>query len=560
MRIAYTLIAAALTLTVAGCSTFHTAGKNTAETNLVGAEADASLNALRSGSASAPGFELVDDREYVPPKPSRIARANSLPTRCDIEFLPASGMGLQAVAQQITKDCGIQVRITPDAVAELNGPTSSASATAPAGPAPASFVPPLIGMAGAQNQGAGTSADVSNLFYKGDVSGLLNAVTTRLGLSWKYVDGGITIFHLDTRNYRIFSIPTTTNMTSTVTSGTTTSMGVAGGDGVGGGGGNAGGGASGGVGGSSGTQQSTTVSLDTKPDEDLRKTVESMLTPGKGRVAYSRSTSMLSVTDTLEVLDRVGTLIDEMNVSATTQVLLNIKVISVTLSDSDEFGINWTTIYQNLAKNYGLGLSNSFQSSASAVSASVSILKGDSRFSGSNLIVKALQQQGHVSMVTQPSVTTLNMEPVPVQVAEQQDIIAATQTTLSGGTSDFAQVTRTTKTITSGFNMNLLPYVLPDSETVLLQFSMQMASPPQLRTVGSDDNSQELAKSASRTFSQKVKLRSGETLILSGFEQTANDTTRSGVGSPRNWLLGGGRKSTRNREVIVILITPLVQA
>lgn len=559
MRIAYSLIAAALTLSVAGCSTFHTAGKNTAETNLVGAEADASLNALRGGNASAPGFELVDDREYVPPKPSRIARANSLPTRCDIEFLPASGMGLQAVAQQITKDCGIQVRITPDAAVELNGPTIG-NAAAATGAAPATLVPPLIGTAGAQGLGAGATADVSNLFYKGDVSGLLNAVTTRLGLSWKYVDGGITIFHLDTRNYRIFSIPTTTNMTSTVTSGTTTSLGVAGGSGSFGGGGAAGGSSSGGVGGSSGTQQSTTVSLDTKPDEDLRKTVESMLTPSKGRVAYSRSTSMLSVTDTPEVLDRVGALIDEMNASATTQVLLNIKVISVTLSDTDEFGINWTTIYQNLAKNYGLGLSNSFQSSASAVSASVSILKGDSRFSGSNLIVKALQQQGHVSMVTQPSVTTLNMEPVPVQVAEQQDIVDSTRTTLSGGTSDFAQVERTTKTITSGFNMNLLPYVLPDNENVLLQFSMQMASPPQLRTVGSNENSQELAKTASRTFSQKVKLRSGETLILSGFEQTANDTTRSGVGSPRNWLLGGGRKSTRNREVIVILITPLVQA
>jgi type IVB pilus formation R64 PilN family outer membrane protein len=554
MRIVPTVIAAALTLTVTGCgANFHTAGKNTAETSLVGAEADASLATMRAGKVSTPGFELVEDQDYVPAKPKRIARANSLPSRCDIEFSPAGPVTLLEVGQQITKDCGIQVRVTADAVSALDGTTPATSA--PTTAAPPTLIPPLIGGAGSMGGYAAPRNDTVSVSYKGDVSGLLNAVTTRLGLSWKYIEGGITIFHLDTRTFRLFNIPTATAMTSTVTSGNSTSIGTSGGTG-----GDGASGTNSGVSGSSGTQQSTTVSLETKPDEDLRKTVESMLTPGKGRVAYSRSTSLLSVTDTPEVLDRVAALIDDLNDSATTQVLLNIKVISVTLSDSDEFGIDWTTVYTNLAKDYGLGLSNSFQSSAAAVSASVSILQGDSRFSGSNLIVKALQQQGHVSMVTQPSVTTLNMEPVPVQVATQEDIVAATQTTLSGGTSDFAQVNRTTKTITSGFNMNLLPYVLPDADTVLLQFSMQMASPPRLRTVGSDDNSQELATQASRTFSQKVKLKSGETLILSGFEQTANDTNRSGVGNPRNYLFGGGRKSTRNREVIVILITPLVQA
>lgn len=563
MRIVPTILAAALALTVGGCSTFHTAGKNTAETNNVAADAGDALATMRAGRVSTPGFELIEDGEYVPPKPKRIARANSLPVRCDIEFRPAGFVSLLEVGQQITKDCGIQVRVTPDAISALTGIAGGDSAASGQDKPYLSVqtVPPLIGGSGGGSMGGFVpKPDQISVSYKGDVSGLLNAVTSRLGLSWKYVDGGISIFHLDTRTFRIYSIPTATDMTSTVTSGSSTSMGVTGGSTGGAGGGVSAGAGAGGVGGTSGTNQSTTVSLTTAPDEDLRKSVESMLTKGKGTVAFSRSNSMLTVTDTPEVLDRIEALVQEINDSATTQVLLNIKVMTVTLKDSDEFGINWNTVYSSLARNYGLNLSNAFQGSADAVSGSVSILQGHSRFSGSNLVVNALAQQGHVSMVTQPSVTTLNFEPVPVQVAQQTGYVAQTTTTLTGGTGDFAQTSRTPGTITTGFNMNLLPHVLPDGETILLQFSMQMASPPQIRAVGDESNLIEMPDFSSRTFSQKVKLRSGETLILSGFEQTASDTTRSGVGSPRNWLFGGGKKSSRAREVIVILITPLVQA
>ncbi|MCD0253112.1 PilN family type IVB pilus formation outer membrane protein [Xanthomonas campestris pv. campestris] len=557
MRILPTLLATAATLAVAGCSTFHTAGKNTAETNLVTADVDASLAQMRRGSVSKPGFELIDDADYIEATPKRIGGANSLPVQCDIEFRPGGPVTLLQVGQKITKDCGIQVRVTADAMAALSGSQDPGQGALPAGPP--TLVPPLIGggMGAVSSPSfSGPRSDQVQVSYKGDVAGLLNAVATRLGLSWKYRDGGITVFELDTRTYRLFSIPSGTNMTNTVTSGTSTATGVSGG--AAGGTGSAGG-STGGVSGNSGTQQSTTVSLVTTPDDDLRKTIESMLTKNKGRMAFSRSNSMLSVTDTPEVLDRVGELVNEMNSSSTTQVLLNIKVMTVTLADTDEFGINWNSVYTNLAKNYGLGLANAFQTSADAVTGSVNVLEGSSRFSGSSLIINALQKQGHVSMVTQPSVTTLNYEPVPVQVAQQTGYIAQTTTTLTGGQGDFAQTSRTPGTVTTGFNMNLLPYVLPDSKTILLSFTMTLASPPQFRGVGDENSRVELPDFSSRTFSQKVKLKSGETLILSGFEQTGNDTTRSGIGSPRNFLMGGGRRSTRNREVVVVLITPQVQ-
>ncbi|EKB9389720.1 TPA: hypothetical protein L4G80_006436, partial [Pseudomonas aeruginosa] len=53
-------------------------------------------------------------------------------------------------------------------------------------------------------------------------------------------------------------------------------------------------------------------------------------------------------------------------------------------------------------------------------------------------------------------------------------------------------------------------------------------------------------------------LRSGETLVLSGFDQTTEDTNKVGTGDAGFFGLGGGLTRNTKREVIVVLITPVV--
>jgi hypothetical protein len=53
-------------------------------------------------------------------------------------------------------------------------------------------------------------------------------------------------------------------------------------------------------------------------------------------------------------------------------------------------------------------------------------------------------------------------------------------------------------------------------------------------------------------------MKSGETLVLSGYEGTNDSLAQQGVGKPTHYFLGGGYDGTRQREVIVILITPIM--
>jgi type IVB pilus formation R64 PilN family outer membrane protein len=175
-------------------------------------------------------------------------------------------------------------------------------------------------------------------------------------------------------------------------------------------------------------------------------------------------------------------------------------------------------------------------------------------------MVQALAQQGRVSMLTQPSVTTLNMEPVPIQVAKSTAYLEQSQTLLSGGASELAQTTLTPGSVTAGFNMNVMPFILPDDKNMLLQFSIGLSalSGP-IRSFESNGSRIELPELEQSIFSQKVRIKSGETLVLSGYEQSALAGTRQGVGDSRFWAFGGGGATDNRRQVIVILITPVLQ-
>jgi hypothetical protein len=54
-------------------------------------------------------------------------------------------------------------------------------------------------------------------------------------------------------------------------------------------------------------------------------------------------------------------------------------------------------------------------------------------------------------------------------------------------------------------------------------------------------------------------MKSGETLVISGYEGTNDNSNQSGTGTASMYALGGGYDTNRSREVIVILITPVTQ-
>jgi len=100
--------------------------------------------------------------------------------------------------------------------------------------------------------------------------------------------------------------------------------------------------------------------------------------------------------------------------------------------------------------------------------------------------------------------------------------------------------------------------VVPGTGLLLSDWTNRRAL-KQIGKVSRGDNTIEIPEVDNRIFSQMVKLRSGETLVLSGFEQSVDNGSKAGVGSASNWLMGGSLKRDNSKDVIVVLITPIVE-
>lgn len=445
---------------------------------------------------------------------------------------------LAEFAERITLRSGIPTKVASDVILVTGGRPQQANA-AGAGQSGAAATAPGALMNTAPAGANAIQSGIRIVYPNGNLKGLLDTATARFGVFWKYVNGTIQIFYTDTRTFQISAIPGDSALTATVASGS-----------VSGNGGGAAGATSGGV--SSTNNQNTAVKSTLSVYPNIEKSVSVMLS-SFGQVVSSPSTGTITVTDTPDRLDRIAQFIENENKSLKRQVMINVTVLAVTVSNADNLGINWNLVYNDLSKRFGV--QNTMPSEPNSTSFAAGILTtASSKWAGTSVIIDALSSQGQVRRETTASVVTLNNQPVPVQVAKQTSYLMSSQTTLASGVG--STTTLTPGMVTSGFNMTILPHVL-NNGTVMLQFSTDISSLRGIRSVESNGSRIESPEVDTRNFLQRVAMKSNETLIISGFEQTDDNLDRRGVGHPGNFLLGGGYKAGSNKEVIVILITPV---
>lgn len=481
----------------------------------------------------------------------------------DIAYRPAGPVSITDVAQLITKETGLQVIVAPDALnpgilsSKSAGNTARGAAQAVpdpdslAGLLPNGMTGSMPGSASSFDLGLSSGGLISGLNYNGKTSGLLNQATSRLGLSWHFDPElqGVRITYFDTRTFDVWTFGDELEIESTVKSGLLTSTGN---------GDSGSSNSSGGATGESGSNQSTKSTYKTSLMSDIESNVKAMLSmQPPGRLYLSRSTGTLTVSDRPEVLNRISAYLKETNRSITRQVLFNVKVYEVNFSDSDQTAVNWSAVYKSVSGKWGFGLSNTVAGiSSEAISASGSILDtSSSPWAGSKAVVQALSEQGRVSEVRSPSVTTLNLQPAPIQIGNVQSYVASSSTTTTASVGSSTALTPAT--ITSGFNMMLLPKLL-DKENMLLMITLSISSKPIFKDFESNDSKVQTTDYDTKNVAPKVRLRSGETLILTGFDENGDDASKSGVGSPSFFGLGGGRTRSTSHSALVVLVTPIV--
>jgi len=57
---------------------------------------------------------------------------------------------------------------------------------------------------------------------------------------------------------------------------------------------------------------------------------------------------------------------------------------------------------------------------------------------------------------------------------------------------------------------------------------------------------------------QRVGMRSGQTLVISDFQEASETAGAQGLGDPSNWMATGNGQRDKTRRVLVIIISPKI--
>lgn len=486
---------------------------------------------------------------------------------CQVTYKTAKAQDIFEFSQDISEQCRIRVRVTPDTATFLSAGIESGSRTQRLDSVPSPVMNSTemkpLAMFGAVSSSpvsqvvqTGKGRTISDVSYAGSLGGLLDLVAGRLGISWKYDNGSVVFYYLETRRFDIQPADAKYALKGAVTSGLSNATGTD----SGGSGGN-----SSGVSGSGGSTMSSTVEMGNDLYKDLKETVQSMLTPGVGRLSLNATTGTLMVTDVPDVVGRIGEYLDDENSTLSRQVILKVVTYTVNTDVSDMVGIDWNIVWKSLSGKYGITLANTNSNVANdAISGGFNVLDTASgaaaQFAGSSFLLDALSKQVKVSDVKTSTIMTTNMAAAPVLVGQQTTYLKKVTTTpYDTGNSTSLQQSLEPGSVTTGTNITILPKILKDSDRLMLNMFMDISSLKQIRVISNDTEKMEAPDVDTRSLQQRVWLKPGQTLIMSGFEQNVDNSNRQGVGSPSNILFGGSLSGAKTKQSFVITVTPYVR-
>lgn len=285
------------------------------------------------------------------------------------------------------------------------------------------------------------------------------------------------------------------------------------------------------------TAQSNTTRTALDIWKDTEKAVRMLLSKA-GSCSINQAAGTITVRDTYTRMRTIERCINQINARLERQVAMRVHVYALEVNDTSSFNAGLKTLFTSPDAIVEAG---SAMQAASGL-AGVSIVKGS--LAGSAGFLEALGKWGRATQLTSASGLVLNNQPFPVQAIRRHAYLAG----MTRSTTQYDQSTEITPgEVTTGFAMTIVPHILPDSH-VLLQYSITLSSLESMTNIEKDNVYVQLPQVATRAFSQRTRLKRGQTLMLAGFEQDAGEAQNEAG------LLYAGSSHDAKKTLLVISI------
>lgn len=360
--------------------------------------------------------------------------------------------------------------------------------------------------------------------HNGSLDSFLDKIAAQFDLSWKYENSQVVFYRYLTKTFEVNALPGETSVSANL-SGGSGSFGDSDSDSS-----------------SSGGSNETTLSSSTSVWLAFEENIPTMLSED-GKMVISEATGKIIVKDKPHIVNEIERYIERENKDMRKQVMVNVKVLSVSKNRDAGANIDWNVVYDEMSSkaNYALtGNGLNLNGGAAVLSGGVT----DGNFAGSDVAFEVIDDNTDSTLMTNVFLSTINGQPAPLQVVQKKAYIKS-----AGSTTTETSTTTTIEqgTVDTGFSLSILPRIMKDDK-ILLQYSINISELVALDSVTSGNQTVQTPEINTRDFLQKISIKSGDTLIISGFERAESSYEKS---------IGGAVDGVSN-DTIVIIITPVI--
>ena len=285
--------------------------------------------------------------------------------------------------------------------------------------------------------------------------------------------------------------------------------------------------------------------------KDLESGIKGLLSE-KGILLINKSSGIVMVTDIPSNLKKVATYLEKIEGSIQRQVMIQARIVAVSLTKEFQMGIDWSKISsisgikgevsQSLSPSTGL-----FQ---------IGLSEGD--FS---LLFDAMSTQGKVNILSSPRISTLNNQKAAIKVVKS-DVFFEVQRELDKDARTTTTST-TSKIVDIGIILEVTPQISGDGQ-IIMDIHPIITEKAGEATFESEDINISTPIITVREANTVVKAQDGQTMVIAGLIQEKADVQKRKVpflgDIPGLGVLFGQTKNSSEKNELVIFLTPTILA
>jgi len=269
----------------------------------------------------------------------------------------------------------------------------------------------------------------------------------------------------------------------------------------------------------------------------------------------NKNAGLITVSATHSQLKRLEDYLKNLQDKVQLQVLIDVQLLSVTMSKGKTTGINWQELYAlqniNIEAGYGGGTKSDGTAPANYIS-----VQGAGSLSE---VIKFLKSQGEVSSISNPKVLTLNNQPSLITAGTEYFYKITSTQTLASGTSGTQSENEEVQSVFAGVLLDITPEI-SDDKTITLKINPSLSETiDDLGIVGSSERSMPPDLNR-RQLSSVVTLKDGNRIILGGLINTKNIRSTNKVpllgDIPGISSIFSYQESSKQVQELVIIIEP----